>query len=70
MKEWGIWHEQPGVYTGWLSFAAGGKRVAMLFEECEATQIAARSEYTQARIVPESERVTAWTEAAWRDAKA
>lgn len=67
---WGVWHEEPGVWTGWFGFAAGGVFIPTRFAKEEAETRAALSPFTEARIIPEDQREILWNEDAWRKAKA
>lgn len=69
MRQWGIWHNQPGHYVGWSSLTVEGKRTTMLFDEEEARRFAARSEYCEARICPDNEREGPWNEDVWAASK-
>lgn len=74
MTKYGVWIEQPGVWTGWLGFAAGGKFVPMSFDEEEAVYRAnlylqrCPAAMVSLRSTPPAE--LPWNEDEWRRVKA
>jgi hypothetical protein len=74
MTKYGLWVEHPGVWKGWLGFAAGDVFVPLAFDEDEACYRAAR--YMDARPMamvslrsdPPDE--LPWNEAEWKRATA